>query len=444
MSLIALAEFYEKVLKDLKVFNMPLRFITTLCFLLAALNSHAYQSLDKIIAIVDNDVITESDFNRRLQQVEKNLAGQKNLPSDEEIRQEVLDRLILESLQLQMAKQAGVEVSNERLTEAMQGIAQRNNMSLPEFKKALEADGSSYYDMREQVRQDMMIKTVQQGHLRNQIKISDEEVDNFLKSAKGKQITTEQFQLSHIVLPLPSSANKQTVEQAKATLLQLRQELLQNPKQFQNYIVGKTYQGQKISGSNFGWQTSAQLPSLFAQHAKSQKAGSISQPIRSGAGWHLLYVQNKSGDQHTEFQMHARHILLQTSEVRSSKQAKALADDLRKRLENGEDFALLAKEYSDDNGSALQGGDLGWSPKGQFVPVFEKTLLALKDGEISQPFKTQFGWHIAQKLGERQHDVSQENWRNQAYQTLYERKFQEELENWQATIRNEAFIEMKE
>lgn len=403
----------------------------------------AFEPLDKVIVIVDDDVITQSDFDVRMKQVEINLASQANKPSEDEIKKQVLDRLIIENLQIQLAKRAGVKISNERLTEAMNGIAKRNKMTLKQFKAEIESQGSSYEIMREQIRTDMIIQNVQQGHLRGEIQISEEEIENFLNSADGKAVTLQQYNISHILLPLDGS-DKALEKQAKKDLTALKKQLEQSPKQFKAYTQGKIYKQYAISGDNLNWQKKDDLPSLFTNLADSLDKGEISEPIRSGAGWHLVKMNDKVGGSQVEAQTHARHILISPSEVRSMEQAKDLANKLYERLQENEDFTLLAKEYSDDPGSALQGGDLGWSGPGKFVPAFDAALAELKIDGISQPFSTEYGWHICQKLGERNHDVTKEQWNNKAYQALYERKFREELDNWLATIRNEAFIEIKE
>jgi peptidyl-prolyl cis-trans isomerase SurA len=433
----------KKALKDLTDVTILIRSIAILSLVISQY-AMAFEAWDKVLVIVDDDVITQSDFDARMAQVQINLAQQEVQPSEEEVRKEVLDRLIIESLQLQLAKRSGVQISNERLTDAMNNIAQRNNMNLEQFKAAIEQQGSSYNEMREQVRKDMLIQSVQQGNLRNRIQISDEEIDNYLHSVEGKKITEQKYNVSHIILPI-EVINKANSTQAEKDLLELRKQLLKGSKDdFRAYVIGKNFKQYKIHGDNLGWQNKESLPSLFAQYVDSIAVDGISEPILSGAGWHLLRINAKTGGTQIEAQTNSRHILLKPSEVRSLSQAHDLANELYTRLENGEDFTLLAKEYSDDTGSALQGGELGWSGTGKFVPEFDAALAKLEVNGISKPFTSQYGWHIVQKTGEREHDMTKEEWRNQAYQALAERKFMDELDSWLATIRNEAFIEFKE
>lgn len=404
----------------------------------------AIEPLDNIVAIVDDDVITQSDVDTKLMQVKLNMTRQgREMPPQEEINKQVMERLILESLQLQLARRAGVHISEDQLTDAVANIAKRNNVSLQVFRQRLAEDGVSYAQMREQIRRDMTIQQVQQGNLRSRIQISDQDIANFLASAEGQAMTTTRYEVSHLVLPLAEGANALDIDMARKAMVTLGSEINANIASFDSYINGKKYQGAMISGADLGWRTKEDLPSLFTDIVPTLKAGEISAPIRSGAGWHLVKVKDISGKAQVVHQTHARHILVKLSEVRNQRQAQRLINSLYERIQSGEDFALLAKEYSEDPGSALQGGDLGWSMPGQFVPEFEKTLALLEIDAVSQPFESQFGWHIMQKLAERDHDMTQDSQKNKAYQMLFERRFTEELDSWLLKIRDEAFIELK-
>lgn len=416
------------------------------CILISAATLQAaYQPLDKIVAIVDDDVITQSDFDAKLGQVKVNFTRQNRpLPPQDEINKEIMDRLILESLQLQLARRAGVHISEDQLTNAVNNIAQRNGLSLAAFRKKMAAEGISFTDMRAQIRRDMTLQQVQQGHLRSRIQISDKEIENFLASAEGKAITTTRYEVSHILFPLAETASQKTVNEAQQDLLDLRSEIIAKLLDFSTFTkAGTPFREQLLSGANLGWRAADDLPSIFADVVITMEAGDISSPIRSGAGWHLVKLNQITGAAKVVHQSQTRHILLKLSEVRDEKQAKKQINNLYERLQKGEDFSLLAKEYSEDPSSALQGGDLGWSMPGQFVPAFEKTMASLQIGEVSQPFKSKFGWHIMQKMAERDHDMTLEGQKNKAYQALYERKFSEELDSWLLKIRDEAFIELK-
>ena len=415
-----------------------------LCLSTAVIATAEVQPLDKIVAIVDDDVITQSDVDAKMTQVLSNMQGQgRPMPPEEEIKKQVMDRLIIESLQMQLARRAGVHVSEDQLTDSIANIAKRNGLSLSDFRQRLLNDGVNYTQMREQVRSDMVMQQVQQGNLRSLIQISDSDIESFLHSAEGKAMTTTRYHLSHLLLPVSEGASTASAAKAEKLLIQLRSEIMNKLLKFDSFIQGKSYKNVQISGADLGARSFDDLPSLFADVASHMKSNDISKPVRSGAGWHLLKLNNVSGAAEVVHQTHARHILIKLSEVRNEAQAKRLINTLHERLEKGEDFSLIAKEYSEDPGSALQGGDLGWSMPGQFVPEFEKTLAVLKINAISQPFKSKYGWHIMQKLAERDHDMTQDSQRNKAYQTLYERRFNDELENWLLKIRDEAFIELK-
>lgn len=423
--------------------NIRLIVLALSCLFFSALSHAEYTRLDAIIAIVDDDIITESDVQEKMQLVKGNLQQQQMTVPEEEIRKQVLDRLIIESLQLQMADRAGISINDEQLNRTMSSIAQRNGLDLAGFHQELQQQGIDYQAMREQIRNEMIIQQVQQGNLQSRIQITEQDVANFLSSAEGQKITATQYHLQHILLAVDESASAQQEAAVRNDLLKIRQQLTQGKVRFEQLLQQRAYEQLTLSGADFGWQQVDDLPSLFADQAVTMAAGDISQPIRSGAGWHLLRLADKTGGNDFVDQVHARHILIMPSEVRNDEQAQALATKLYEDILQGGDFNLLAKEYSEDKGSALQGGDLGWSGPGQYLPEFEQTLHALAVEEISRPIQTNFGWHIIQKLGERQQNMTKEHWKNQARQAIYERKFGDELDAWLARIRDEAFIEIK-
>lgn len=414
-----------------------------------------YQPIDLIKVIVDDDVITQSDIDTEIATVKKNLSLQQNIqqPSAAEISEHVLNSLILKSLQLQLALKSGMTISDEQLTKAVTSIAERNGFNnQQDFRLKLEAEGLSYQDMREKIRQDLTIQRLQQGLLHNKIQVNEQEINNFLASAEGKKITATRYKVSHILLPVNSisssssstNSSSTNIKQAEKILSNIRQQIINNHYAFADIIAGKNIDGYTLNGASLGWSEIEDLPSLFAKVVTGMQKGEISQPLQSGAGWHLVKLEDKTGGSNIVHQTSVRHILIKPSEVRTDEQVKKLADSIYQRIQEGEDFALLAKEYSEDPGSALQGGDLGWSSPKQFVPAFEQTMNQLKDMEVSKPFQTGYGWHIMQKMGTRDHDMTAENWKNQAYQAIYERKFADELEAWLQKIRAEAFVEIKQ
>lgn len=399
--------------------------------------------LDKVIAIVDSDIVTEVELEERTAQIIESNRGNQ-LPPKDVLRQQILDRLIIESIQLQMGKRAGVRISDAQLTEAMDNIAKNNGMDLPSFKRAMEKDGISYEATRSQIRKEMVISQVQQGNINHRIQITDQEVENYLSSEEGKQLTAGEYQLLHILLPLPGKATPEQQDHTRKLAEQLQQELSSGKTNFASIKAQTLYQGNTVQSSDLGWRKAGDLPSIFADIAPRLKSGEVAAPIRSGSGFHIIILADKKGGEgQLVKQTRARHILIKPSQIRSEEQARKFVAQLRQRIIEGEDFVDLAKQYSEDTGSALQGGDLGWANPGQFVPAFETNMNQLDIDEISEPFKSQFGWHILQVLERRNQDISELRWQAMARNMIHQRKFQEELQNWLIKIRDEAFVEFK-
>ena len=424
--------------------SRPTSFLLSLIFLSSLSLANPQETLDAIKIIVDKDAITVSQFNQRMEQAKLAAAAQGNTLDESIMIREVGNQLIVESLQLQIATRSGIHISNQQLGEALNDTARRNQLSLAELKAQIENEGQSYTQFRDNMRQQMLVQHVQQGHIRSQVNITDKEVDNYLSSPAGKSITEESYDVSFITYPISSNASPAEVDSGKASLTQLQKSFRQGTASFSDYVSGKILNGVQISGSNLGKRSAADLPSLFASKVISLNTGEISTALRSGAGWHLVKMNRKVGGLQEEYQVHSKHILIKPSAVRSSEQAEKLANQLHKRLTDGEDFNLLAKEYSEDTGSALQGGDLGWSSPNRYVPAFIETLSKLKPNETSQPFLSDFGWHIIYKIDERTHDITQEEQRNQARQRLGQRQYNAALDSWLNKIKSEAFIEYKQ
>jgi peptidyl-prolyl cis-trans isomerase SurA len=398
------------------------------------------QILDSVVAIVEDDVIMASELRERLALVRESMAragGQ--MPPQEVIVRDTLDRLILESIQLQKGRRVGVRVSDAQLNGALNRIAAQNNMTLEQFRQQLELEGKSYEAMRENVRTEFIIQRVQQGNVNQRVEISDQEVDNFLESEEGKRLTAEEFHLIHALLPVsdsPGSA-EDAAAGAKVNVLFARIEAGEPFDQ----VIGTS--GLPFQGGDLGWRTSENLPSLFADVAPGLKVGETAAPLRSASGYHLVLLAEKRGGEMLVQQTKVRHILLKPSAIRSNEETRQLAEDLRRDIIEGEDFGELAREYSEDIGSAQEGGDLGWATPGQMVPTFENTMDATEIGAVSQPFESQYGWHILEVLDRRQQDMSDLVVRNRARELLHQRKYEEELDAWLRKIRDEAFVDIK-
>jgi peptidyl-prolyl cis-trans isomerase SurA len=415
-------------LASLMVVAMPLRSATEI--------------LDQVVAIVDDDVIMASELRERISTISESIKarGIKAPPEDQLIR-DTLDRLILESIQLQQGQRVGVRISDAQLNGAMQRVAAQNRMTLDEFRVALERSGQSYPAMREQVRRELIIQRVQGGNVNQRIQITDQEVDNYLATEDGQKMAQPEYHILHALLAVSpeASASEKSAAEAHVNKLLAR---IRAGESFTE-VIGSSTGKYTFSGGDLGWRKLDDLPSLFANVAPGLAQGETSDPVISDSGFHLVYMEEKRGGEQVVGQTKVRHILVKPSEIMTDDQARDLVAELRSRAESGEEFGDLAREYSEDIGSAQEGGELGWTSPGQMVPEFDKTMQATAVDEISAPFRTQFGWHILQVEGRRQQDMTSEAIRNQAMNYLHDRKYQEELDAWLRQIRDEAFVDIK-
>lgn len=406
----------------------------------------ALMVLDRIAVIVDEDVIMMSEIEERVRNVKAQLTAQPSgrPPADDVLTRQIIERLIVESLQLQTAERAGVRVSDDELNQAMLGIATQNNMDLQQFRAALASDGMSWGAMREQVRREFLISRVQQGMMRRRIQVSEQEVRNFLASDLGANVTSDEFRLGHIMLALPSDAQSEQIrtvrDQAEGLLAQL-----ENGADFASLAIEFSSDQNALNGGDMGWRKPAQLPSIFSDLVTDMQVGEVRGPIKSGRGYHLIKVLQRRGAQAEGqiAQTEVRHVLIQPNEIRSEREARELAENLREEVMAGRDFAEIAKLYSDDPGSALSGGDLGWNNGGSFVPQFEATMAASEIGELSEVFQSQHGFHFLEVTGRRIEDFTDRFKMGQAENYLMNQKFDEELDNWLREIREKAFVEIK-
>ncbi len=398
------------------------------------------QILDSVVAIVESDVIMASELRQRLAMVKESMQRQGGqVPPQEVMVRDTLDRLIIESIQLQKGRRVGVRVSDAQLNGALNRIAAQNNMSLEQFRAQLVREGKSYEAMREQVRQEFIIQRVQQGNVNQRVEITDQEVENFLESEEGKRLTAEEYHLIHALLPVsgaPGSAEDKDIEQQINDVYAR----IESGESFDRAI---SESGLPFKGGDLGWRPKDGLPSLFADVAPNLKIGETAAPLRSASGFHLVFLAEKRGGEMLVQQTKVRHILLKPSAIRSNEETRQLAEDLREEIIGGADFGELAREYSEDIGSAQEGGDLGWAMPGQMVPEFENTMDSTALNTISKPIESQFGWHILEVLDRRQEDMSNVVVKNRAREMLHQRKYQEELDAWLRKIRDEAFVDIK-
>jgi peptidyl-prolyl cis-trans isomerase SurA len=402
------------------------------------------QILNQIVAVVNDDVILRSELNNATKEVTAQLKAKDTpLPPQAVLEKQVLEKLILERLQLQLAQSNGIKIDDITLNNKMQEIAKENGVSLTDFRAVLEREGFNYGDFRENIRHQLTIAQLRQQMVGNRISISEQEVDNLLASLKASQLGNIQYHLAHILIATPEAASEEQIQKARQRAENIVAKLRAGA-DFTQTAIAESDAPTALEGGDLGWRNAGQLPSLFVDPIKEMHPGDIHDPIRSPSGFHIIKLIEQRGDErHIIKQTHVRHILLKTDAVHTNEAVKARMDQLEIRLRDGEDFATLAKSNSQDTLSAAKGGDLGWVNPGDLVPKFEEVMGNTPTGQISQPFKTEFGWHILQVLDRREHDSTEEYKRSQARQLLRKRKGDEELLLWLRRLRDEAYVEYR-
>ena len=402
----------------------------------------ATEVIDQVIAIVDDDIIMASELRERVTAVNANLAARGIAPPpDNELIQETLDRLILESIQLQKGRRAGVRIPDEQLNQAIKRIAAQNNMTLEQFQQALEQRNQSYGAMRDQVRREMIIQRVQAGNVNQRIQITDQEVGNFMGTQEGQSLTQPQYRVLHALLALRSDPSDSEVATARAQVERTTKRI-RGGEPFKEAVSASNLP-YPLTGGDLGWRKRDELPSIFSTIVPKLAPGETADPILSGSGFHLVYLEAVRGREQIVTQTKARHILIKSSEIMTDEQARELTAELRARALAGEDFAELAKEYSQDIGSAQEGGELGWMTPGQMVPEFEAAMANTAPDQISAPVQTPYGWHILEVEGRREQDMTDQATRAKATDYVHQRKYEEELDAWLQQIRDEAFVDIK-
>ncbi|NBC49410.1 MAG: molecular chaperone SurA [Gammaproteobacteria bacterium] len=402
------------------------------------------QPLDAIVAVVNDDVIVQSELEDEIAMLIPELQARgAALPDPQTLQQQMLDELILERLQIQRAQSLGIEVDEATLTEALTNIAARNNMGLMQLRDALEANGLSFEQFREDTRRQILTQRLQQEEVVKGIQVSEQEVDRFMETNRDSLINRSEVRLSHILIALPENPTDEQVEQARSEARDLARRLRAG-EDFAALARTRSDGGRAQEGGDLGWFPIGEVPTLAAQPAQRLGRGELTDPIRSPSGFHIIKVSDIKGDAPEPVtQTHARHILIRTSEVVSDEDAKRRLEQLRLRIVGGDDFATLARSHSDDTGSALNGGDLGWVNPGDTVPDFEDEMDSLAPGEISQPFESPFGWHIVQVIERRDQDTADELLRLRAKDALRLRKAEEAKEIWLQRLRDEAYVEIR-
>jgi peptidyl-prolyl cis-trans isomerase SurA len=401
--------------------------------------------LDQVVAIVDDDAILQTQLEARISTITNRLSEQgTGLPPRDLLEQRVLEQLITESVQLQMAEKMGMRISDNELNETMMNIAKRNGMTMEQFEQQLSAEGVSYQQAREQIRNEMLTSRVQQRQVGNRVRVTDREVENYLQAQKARGGNDAEYHLAYIFIEVDDPTNDAEVSAAREKAENLRKQIV-GGRDFREVAVAQSDASNALEGGDMGWRSESQLPSLVAPVVPDLPVGEPSPVLENPSGFHLVMVIDKRGGEQKKVieQRKVRHILIRPSEAVTDSQAETKIRGIYQQLKDGADFAELARTYSDDPVSGSDGGNLGWVSQGQMVPAFEQAMMEANVGEIKGPFRSQFGWHILQVQDVRNKDVSDDVKKSNARQAIYRRKFEVELQNWLREIRDEAFVEFK-
>lgn len=413
---------------------------TLLLTLLISTRVSAVQELDRIIAIVDEDVITRVELEQRVADIRYQLKTPIKSEADRRaLRKQVLEKMIRDKIQLQQASRLGIKIDDVSLNRMLDQIAKANSITLSQLQDTLESDGVSFTRFREQTREELIIKQLQQRLVANKVHVSDQEINQFIEKSNREASENIKYLLRHILISTPETAKPEQVQQARDKADDIYKQIVAGA-DFSEMAVQQSSGRNALKGGDLGWRNANELPELFVNKIKNLHKGETTHPIRSASGFHLLQLVDTSQQQNTVIQTLARHILIKPEDNNDDEVRDRMAD-LKTELEQGADFSELASEYSQDPGSKNNGGKLGWADPGTFVPAFESTMQTLDIGEISDPFKSQFGWHILQVLDRREQSASNANLKAQARKAIRKRKIDEELRLWLRKIRDEAYVE---
>jgi peptidyl-prolyl cis-trans isomerase SurA len=402
------------------------------------------QMLDRIAAIVNDGLVLKSELDLQIDSVTKRLEEQKvELPSQSVLRQQVLDRLIVQEIEMQHAKRIGLSISDEQLNTTLQEIANRNKIPFDQLPTALAAQGIDYKLYRESMRKELTLSTLRQRDVISHINVTPHELEQYL-ARQHSAASNDEFNVSHILLSLPAAATPQQLEEIshKAQDLATR---AQKGEDFAQLAIANSNSQTALDGGQLGWRKGEQLPQFILEVVVKLKPGEVGEPVRTPSGYHIVKLNERRGGETQVMinQIHVRHILMKTNELDDDETVRQKLFKIRERVEKGEDFAGIAATSSEDTGSAPDGGDLGWTGPGTFVPEFDKAIADLKPNEITEPFKTRYGWHIVQFLGTRTYDSTDDVRRQKAFVAIRESKADEETELWLRRLRDEAFVETK-
>jgi len=403
----------------------------------------AREVLDRVVAIVNEGVILESELNESVEMLQRQLAleGQP-APPPGPFRRQVLEREVITRIQMERAERAGIRISEEAVNNAMAEIAANNNLTLDEFVELLATEGMNFETFRREIRSQMAIQQLRQREIHQRVNVTEREVDNFLAN-QARSDTRNEYRLRHILLSMPDDADTATVEETREQGEEIRRRA-RDGEDFAELAISYSDSQQALEGGDLGWRRRAQLPTLFEDLVDELNPGDISQLIEAPGGFHLVKLEDRRGsDPVMVEEIRARHILMRPTRIKPEEQVVADLSEIRERVLAGEDFTELAPSFSSDSASAAQGGNLGWIRPGQMVPEFEDQIRDMQPGQISEPFETRFGWHIVEVRDRRERDMTTEARRTQARQSIFQRKAEEETERWLRRLRDEAFVEIR-
>ena len=404
----------------------------------------APELLDSVSVIVDQGVVLESQITELIAVVKRNaMLNNQSLPSDRALRTQAIEKLIIDNLQTQMAERMGIQISDPQLEQTILNIAKGENMEIAQFREKVAQEGVSYDTYREEIRKELILGEVRRANVRRRVYITEQEINNLVTLIDEQGDEQAEYNLGHILIEFPPEPTDTDIEQAKTRANKVI-ELLNKGSDFAKIATASSGGSLALEGGDMGWMNINSMPTLFAEAVQKKSKDDLIGPIRSGAGFHILKVKDLRGIEKIEIaEVNARHILITPSVILSDEKAEKMLKEFRGQILAGEaDFAALAKEHSADSGSALKGGELGWADPNIYVPEFIATLTKLEVDEISEPVRTQYGWHLMQLTGKRVGDATQKRKEEKAYQLLFQRKFSEESEVWLREIRASAYIEV--
>ena len=410
---------------------------------LSAVNVNAME-LDRILAVVDEDVVMQSELAEQMDRVRMQIRQQgSQMPPTAVLERQVMERLVLEKIQLQLADRIGVEVEEEALDRAVSDIAMRNNLSLDQFREIIESEGHQFEYFRDQIRQEIVMAKLRKAEVDNRVKVRDREIENFLVYEFNEESSALEYRLSHILVSTPDGADNAEIRAARDKAEDVVRRVNEGG-DFATLAISVSDGQTALEGGDLGWRKAEQIPNLFADSVSTMEVGDISNVITNPSGFHIVMLTDQRQGEKIMVEQHkVRHILIKPNELTTLDQALIQISQLKTRLEGGDNFEQLARTHSDDRGSALEGGDLGWVSEGKMVPAFEEVMVVIDIGMVSAPFKSEFGFHILQVLDRRQYDGTEEIKRDRARRAIRQRKIDEKRQSWLRRLRDEAYVEYR-